>query len=73
MRFNVAQLVADLGGAANAAKVVGTSRTAPYRWMKQGMVSTRVLASVKQQMPWLSIDRYFEDEHDKQSDAGSGA
>lgn len=62
MRLNIERLIRDIGGPTAAAALAGAPRTAPYRWIKSGNVSSRVLGRIKAAMPSLSIDAYFEDQ-----------
>lgn len=57
--FNVRRLVADVGGAAEIARITGKQRTAPYRWIEQGFVNTKILADVKKARPDIIMDEYF--------------
>jgi len=60
-KFNVARLVKDMGGASAVANLLGTPRTAPYRWIRHRYVSSRMLEALKWHHPDLKIDEYFED------------
>jgi len=62
--FNVARLVADMGGASAVASMLGTPRTAPYRWIRHRYVSSRMLEALKWHNPQLKIDDYFEEIND---------
>ena len=57
--FDVAKLIADMGGAAHVARLTGKSRTAPYRWIDQGFISTKILAVLKEADPSIDMDAYF--------------
>ena len=61
MKFNIARLVAHLGGAAKTAEICGVGRTAPYGWIKRGYISQVVLERVKDHDPQLDLNRYFEE------------
>ena len=71
MRLNIAQLVADLGGAAQTARLIGTQRTAPYRWIAASYVSSRVLEQIKAAVPHIDIDDYFEADNDNKTGRGA--
>ena len=60
MTFNIQRLIDDCGGPAKLAEAIGVSRTSPYRWLKQDMLSSRVLVKIKGQYPELKIDDYIE-------------
>ncbi len=60
VKLNVKKLVEDLGGARSAADLVGVPRTAPYRWIKTGRMSSESLAAVKKGRPNLDLDYYFD-------------
>lgn len=60
MIFDITKLVSDLGGPAAVAELVGVSRTTPYRWIKAGQVSTRVLARIRG-ATGKGFDGYFRD------------
>ena len=60
-RLNVSRLVRDLGGAAKVASIVGTVRTAPYRWIKKNYIGSPALAKIKAAIPQLDLNYYFED------------
>lgn len=57
--FDVEKLVQDLGGAARVATITGSPRTAPYRWIKAGRLSTHVLSKIKEHNPKINLDKYF--------------
>lgn len=63
MKFNIARLVAHLGGAANTARICGVARTAPYGWIKRGYISQVVLERVKLHDPALDLDGFFEEDN----------
>lgn len=73
IRLNVSALIADLGGAAAVARVVGTARTAPYSWAKRGYVGSPVLEKIKAAHPDIDLDHYFEEEADDQDKARRSA
>lgn len=60
-RLNVHKLVHDLGGPAKVASIVGTVRTAPYRWIKKNYIGSPTLAKIKAAIPQLDLNYYFED------------
>ena len=64
-RLNVAKLIHDLGGAAKTAEIVGTARTAPYRWIKHNYIGSPTLAKIKAAIPQLDLNYYFEDVRNK--------
>jgi hypothetical protein len=73
MKFNIARLVAHLGGAAKTAEICGVGRTAPYGWIKRGYISQVVLERVKNHDPALDLDDFFEEtvnEDDARCSAG---
>ncbi len=53
------RLIRDIGGYAEASRVTGKARTAPYRWVKQGYVSTKVICALKESAPHIDIDDYI--------------
>ena len=57
--FDVAKLISDMGGAAHVARLTGKNRTAPYRWIEQGFISTKILAVLKSADPTIDMDQYF--------------
>lgn len=57
--FDVERLIRDLGGAARAAEITGAPRTAPYRWIRAGRLSTQVLGKIKEHNPKIDLDQYF--------------
>lgn len=57
-RFDVAALIHDLGGAAAAAKIAGVSRTTPYRWLRTGQISSRIMERLKTECG-LIMEPYF--------------
>lgn len=67
MRLNIAQLVADLGGASATARMINVQRTAPYRWIAASYVSSRVLEQIKAAAPHIDIDDYFEADDDNEA------
>lgn len=75
MSFDIEKLVADCGGASALAQQLGVSRTTPYRWINQGMISSRMLARIKQCQPTITIDDYIEgniNEQRRSSERSSG-
>ncbi len=60
VRFDAKRLVDDLGGVRNAAEILGKSRTAPYRWMNTGYMSTFQMEQIKEIRPDINFDDYFE-------------
>ena len=61
-RFDVRKFVDDLGGVTVVARWLSVPRTTPYRWFRQGHITTSVLAKLKQLKPKLNINRYFMEE-----------
>ena len=49
-----------LGGAAEAARRAGVTRTVPYGWIRRGYVSSRILENLKAASPELDLNAYFE-------------
>ena len=72
MKFNIARLVAHLGGAAKTAEICGVGRTAPYGWIQRGYISQVMLERVKEHDPELNLDDFFE-EVDRENDIGCSA
>jgi len=70
MRFNVRKMIADCGGAAACAEAISVARTTPYRWMKQGSLSSRTLECIKVAFPLLCIDNYFSETDDERNETG---
>ena len=64
MKLNIEKLVDDCGGAAALASALGISRTTPYRWIAQGMMSSRMFERIKEIEPQIKIDDYFKGEID---------
>lgn len=60
-RLNVQRLIDDMGGAASVAMVAGVHRTAPYRWAKDGYLSSYVMERIKAARPDIMLDTYFEE------------
>ena len=58
--FNVRRLVDDCGGVREVAKIMGKSRTSPYRSMRTNYMGTNVLAKVLEVNPSLNLNEYFE-------------
>lgn len=58
-KFDVKRLIDDLGGPREVAEMTGKSRTAPYRWIEQGFINTKVLEDIKAAQPHINIDSYF--------------
>ena len=61
MRLNITQMVSDLGGATALAKTIGCHPKVPYQWIRQGMLSSRVMELIKEHY-LICIDDYFEEE-----------
>jgi len=59
MELDIEQIVHDMGGAAAIAARIGVPRQAPYRWIKNKYVSSRVLEKIKTTDPNFNIDNYF--------------
>lgn len=53
-----------MGGASAVAALLGTPRTAPYRWIRHRYISSRMLEELKWHHPNLNFDDYFEDAYD---------
>ena len=70
MKFNVKKLIDDCGGGSNLAKTIGVSRTSPYRWMDQDMITSTKLSDIKKHFA-LDVDIYFEE--DKHGDGKSSS
>lgn len=64
LKFNAKRLVEDCGGVAAFAKLLGRTRTSPYRAIRTGYVGTPVLARVLEQNPKININDYFEVDHE---------
>lgn len=58
--FNISKLIYDIGGPASVADAIGVSRTAPYRWIRSGSITTRTLERILTECPWIDINSYFE-------------
>jgi len=58
-QFDVARLVSDMGGAVVVAEITGKPRTAPYRWIAQGHISTRIIEMLKTHDPEIDINNYL--------------
>jgi len=71
MQFDIQQMLADLGGAANVARSIKVGRSVPYGWVRRNFVSSVYLSKIKEQWPTLDLDQYFkkEDAHAKEQDA----
>jgi len=65
LEFNVRRLVDDCGGVREVAKIMGKTRTAPYRMMRTGYMGTNVLAKLLEAKPTININDYFERKHDR--------
>jgi predicted site-specific integrase-resolvase len=57
-------MIDDCGGVSHLAAEIGCARTTPYRWIKQGSLSSRTLESIKLAFPALNVDDYFEGHDD---------
>jgi transposase-like protein len=57
--MSIRELIDEMGGASAIARIAGVPRTAPYRWIRQGFVSTTVLEKIKAERPALSLDHFF--------------
>ena len=70
MQFDIQQMLADLGGAANVARTIKVGRSVPYGWGRSNFVSSVYLSKIKQEWPTLDLDQYFkkEDAHAKERD-----
>lgn len=58
-RFNARALVEDLGGVREVAKRLGVSRSAPYRWISSGAISSRTLERIVTAFPDTDLNKYF--------------
>lgn len=65
LEFNVKRLVNDCGGVREVAKIMGKTRTAPYRMMRTGYMGTNVLAKILEANPTLNINDYFETKNER--------
>lgn len=63
IKFNIEKLINDLGGVTKVASAINKNRTAPYRWLKTGCVSTSTLCHIMAAFPNIDINIYFEVEH----------
>lgn len=74
--FQAHKLVSDLGGVREIASSLGVPRTAPYRWMANRAISSRVLARLKDAYPDLDLNQYFQPDegadHERENGARSG-
>lgn len=61
--FNVKRLVDDCGGVREVARIMGKTRTAPYRMMRTNYMGTNVLAKILETNPSLNLNEYFEGEN----------
>ena len=61
--FNVKRLVDDCGGVREVAKIMGKTRTAPYRMMRTNYMGTNVLAKILETNQSLNLNEYFEGEN----------
>jgi hypothetical protein len=68
LRFNAKRLIEDCGGVAAFAKLLGRTRTTPYRAIRTGYMGTPVLAKVLELNPNMNINDYFEEVADGKSD-----
>lgn len=66
IKFNASRLVHDCGGVSSVAKLLGNTRTAPYRAMRTGYFGTPTLALLLEHNPNLNINSYFEEHNDRQ-------
>ena len=60
VRLNVQKLIEDLGGVGAVTKATGITRTAPYRWIKEGGVSSYNLERIVGAFPEVDLMAYFE-------------
>lgn len=60
LKFNIEKLFADLGGPTQVARILGTSRTTPYRIMRSGSIQTAHLTKLKEHKDF-NIDDYVID------------
>lgn len=61
MKFDIQTMLADLGGAAHVAKLIGVGRTVPYGWVRREFVSSVYLSKIKEVWPTLDLDQYFKE------------
>jgi len=59
--MKVSQLIDDLGGAAEVARIAGVARTAPYRWIKHNYIGSPILERIKAARPNIDLDYYFKE------------
>lgn len=64
LKFNAAKLIDDCGGVCSVAVALGKTRTAPYRMIRTGYMSTHTLAQLLHEYPHLNLNEYFEAEAD---------
>jgi hypothetical protein len=64
VKFNAERLIDDCGGVCVVAAALGKTRTAPYRMIRTGYMSTHTLAELKNKFPNLNINEYFEADTD---------
>lgn len=62
LRFNATRLVEDCGGVHKVAEALGKTRTAPYRMMRTGYMSSPTLGQLLEVFPYLNLNDYFESE-----------
>lgn len=60
MKFNLAKLVSDLGGAREVAEKIGVGRTVPYGWLRRDYIGSTHLLLIKKSNPTLDLNIYFE-------------
>jgi len=65
MRFNAKKFIADCGGVRKVAKILDKSRTAPYRMMQTGYMTSWHFEKIKSAVPNINIDNYFEGKNDR--------
>ena len=59
MELDIEQIVRAMGGATAIASRIGVPRQAPYRWIKNKYVSSKILEKIKNTDPNFNIDHYF--------------
>jgi|TARA_R100001086_G_C11761117_1_gene238153 predicted DNA-binding transcriptional regulator AlpA len=62
MKFNAKKFIQDCGGVKEVSKLLGKTRTAPYRMISTGYMTTWHFEKIKIKKPNIKIDDYFESE-----------
>jgi len=58
IELDIAGLIADAGGAAEVAKLLGIARTVPYSWIARGTLQLSRVAAILSAKPRLKIEDY---------------